>query len=446
MTALLLHHLRSPELSRRLAQLASGAPPQAPVSLRLELGIRDTDLLAALPARGPFWYCAEPARNLFRLGIGHAFHIASAGPNRFAALDNAFAGLCHHWCGDGEALAFSGFAFDASNNHPLPNALLAIPGILLECIDNRYTATLTIPAGRFRQAPQEWQDILKTWSADQANALLPDRPEPLLEQAWVARVRAALRDIRSGHVDKLVLSRKRTLVAEQPFSATNILANLLDQQADSLIYAHGNGRQIFLGASPEQLVKLQTGCVSADALAGTAWPGSEALQGDKNQHEQLLVVHAVVEALRPLCTTVPEISPTAEHPAGQLRHLRSRITANVYPDTRLFELVRALHPTPAVGGFPIGAALEWLADHREQRSAWYSGGFGMLDRQGNGEFCVALRSALLDGRSAELQAGAGIVAGSDPQQEFAETEAKLATLRTAIETPPRQQNKARAHA
>jgi isochorismate synthase EntC len=124
--------------------------------------------------------------------------------------------------------------------------------------------------------------------------------------------------------------------------------------------------------------------------------------------------------------------PVEVHAAGQLTHLRSRITGQIINGAGLFDLIRALHPTPAVGGYPTCAALKWLAEHNEQRSGWYSGGIGMLDGEGNGEFSVALRSALIQGKTIELHAGAGIVADSDPWQELAETNAKLGTLLDAL--------------
>ena len=141
---------------------------------------------------------------------------------------------------------------------------------------------------------------------------------------------------------------------------------------------------------------------------------------------------AVCEALSPFCVAPPIAATPRKHVAGQLMHLRSRVTAVTRPETTLFELVRALHPTPAIGGFPPHAAQAWLAAHGEQRAGWYSGGLGILTPDGNGEFSVALRSALISGQTAELQAGAGIVDGSDPQLELAETEAKLGTLLAAL--------------
>jgi isochorismate synthase len=432
MLTLLRHQLAAPELHSRLTKLAGNAPAAAPLSLRLELGKLDTDWLYLLPASSPFWYYAQPSQQVFRLGIGHALQVTSTGPHRFAALDNAFAGLGQHWRSEGPPLLFAGFAFDPRNDAPLPNALLAIPAILLENLNGVCSATLTIPAGRISQAPDEWQQLLRSQAKAEPVELLASRLEALPKRAWIARVTAALRDINAGHVDKLVLSRCKKVEGKQDFSPAQVLGNLVQQQATSLIYAYGNGQQTFLGATPEQLVELSGQQLSADALAGTAWPGSAALAGQKNQHEQSLVVRAVCAALAPYCMTSPRISLAQEHPAGHLMHLRSQIAAKVYPGTTLFDLVGALHPTPAVGGFPVPTALDWLNAHHEQRPGWYSGGFGLLSLDGSGEFSVALRSALLDGNTAELQAGAGIVAGSDPEQELAETEAKLETMLAAL--------------
>lgn len=432
--------LASPETLSRLEALAQGAPASAPVSLRLELGRSDTDWLHLLPGHLPSWYRARPNHQEFRLGIGHALHVATAGPNRFGALDNAFSGFCQHWRRNGPALAFAGFAFDTANNAPLPNALLSIPAILLENMAGNCSVTLTSAAGRLSQAAGEWAHWLSQSLAGETPRLLPSRPEPLAERAWIARVNGALRDISAGSIDKIVLSRSRKFEASGPFLPAGILTQLIEQQPTGLIYAYGNGQQMFLGATPERLVRLQGRKVDVDALAGTAWPGSLALSESKNRHEQSLVVHAICAALSSLCDAAPSVGPIEEHMAGRLAHWRNRISAEVNTETSLFDLVRTLHPTPAVGGFPSAAAQSWLAAHGEARSGWYSGGLGILTPDGDGEFSVALRSALIDGNMAELQAGAGIVAGSDPQHELAETEAKLGTLLAALSSAAKSSN------
>ncbi|MDP2882237.1 MAG: chorismate-binding protein [Azonexus sp.] len=435
----MIHALRrclsAPATLARLEALAVGAPASAPVSLRVSLGRGTTDWLPLLPADAPYWYRARPDHHEYRLAIGHALHVSSAGPNRLAALDNAFAGFCRDWRRNGPAFAFAGFAFDAGNNAPLPNALLAIPTILLESLAGECSVTLSVPAGRLAQAAAEWPHWLAAPAIASAPPQHPGRPETLAERAWIARVNAALRDIEAGRVDKIVLARSRKIEADAPFSAATVLSQLLAQQPSSLVYAYGNSLHSFVGATPERLVRLAGTRVDADALAGTSWPGSLALSETKNRREQALVVQAICAALAPFCEKPPLAEPAREHAAGQLLHLRSRVAAIVRPGTTLFELVRALHPTPAIGGFPVAAALAWLAEHHEQRSGWYSGGIGLLTPDGDGEFSVALRSALLAGNTAELQAGAGIVTGSDAQHELAETTAKLGTVLAALIPP-----------
>ncbi len=432
MIAALRRHLADPALPARLRALAADAPAAAPLSLSLDLGPTTADWLAALPAAGPFWYQARPVAGLYQLGIGHAFQVASAGPQRFAALDNAFAGLARNWRHDGSALAFCGFAFDEYHNTPLPNALLAIPAVLLESRAGRSRAILSTPAGRLESAPELWRQLLSRPAARLPHRLQPAADQTLAERAWVARVNAALRDIAGGQVAKIVLARQRRLEGERPPAAGRLLEALGTQQPDSLIYAHGNGPTVFLGATPERLIRLSGRQIATDALAGTAWPGSPDLDAPKNRHEQSLVVDAILGALAGLCSTPPQAGPVEIRQAGSVAHLRSRIAGTAAAGVTLFDLLRALHPTPAVGGFPGPAALDWLARHGEQRGAWYSGGFGSLAASGDGEFAVALRSALLTAGGIELHAGAGIVAGSTPQQELAETEAKFGTLLAAL--------------
>ena len=201
MRQLLQHLIAVGDWQARLARLADGAPASAPLSLRLELPAPRADWLAQVPEDGPFWYRARPAQGEFRLGIGHALHVASAGTNRFAALDNAHAGLCREWRHEGPALAFAGFAFEPEASGALPNALLAIPAILLECSAGRCSATLTITADRLPQATAEWLALLAHPARQTATLCLPARSETLAEQAWQARVKAALRDIEAGRVD-----------------------------------------------------------------------------------------------------------------------------------------------------------------------------------------------------------------------------------------------------
>ena len=429
----LLARLRAPQTAQAFAALAAGLPPATAVSLSLPLPDFGQDWLDRLPADGPWWYHARPARGEFMLGLGHACHWHSAGPHRLAALAHAWSGLRRHWPGGEAARAFCGFAFAAdAGDGRLPNALLAVPALLLRRDGEGCRAVLTAPAGGLITT----LDDLETALAATQSTLLPGplRPtdETLADQAWLARVGAVLRDIDAGRLAKVVLARRRHLRSPQKVAAAAVLNRLVARQPDSVVYGHGQATLAFVGATPERLVRLQGRQATADALAGTAWPGSQSLTDGKNRHEQSLVVDAVLAALAAHGVRPPELAETCARRAGRLSHLRSKISAEVGPGCGLFDLIASLHPTPAVGGWPTAAAEDWLQAHGEVRSAWDSGGFGWLDAAGNGDIAVALRSALIDGERIELQAGAGIVAGSDVRTELAETEAKFGTLLDAL--------------
>lgn len=410
----------------RLRALAGDAAPGAPVSFSFTLAAEPGKLLDLLPEQGVFWYQAQPARQHYRLGIGHALAGESHGSQRFAQLDEMLSSLSHDWRRNDRALAFTGFAFASTPLPPWPNAMLAIPAILIEASEQQCTVTLSCTAGalqagtvNFPPWPTRPASPLPAW---QQHADDDDR------QAWLARVDQALRSIEAGRLEKLVLARALRLQARHDFPTSTLLHRLVNQRPESCIYAFCDGQRSFLGATPERLLTLQAGRITADALAGTAWPGSQALSSDKNLREQALVSQAVRESIAGFSCQPPQPGATGIHNSGQLSHLHNTIVGQAKPGVTLFKLLAAVHPTPAVGGYPQDAALSWLSAHHEQRPAWYSGGIGHLAPDGSGEIHVALRSAFIDGRNLELHAGAGIVRGSEAELELAETQAKLGTL------------------
>lgn len=420
------------DLRRRLAAVPGTLPASTVVSIALDLGPGDADWLALIPDQGDYWYWAQPARGDHRLGLGQALGLASAGRQRFAALDHGFAGIAGHWHAAPGAQAFLGFAFDDDGDGELPNAQLAVPTLLLRSHHGRGSAVVSATAGELPQLPERLAALLGPRRPPAPLPALHWPPQTLAERAWQARVQAALRAIAAGQIDKVVLARAVTVPTTRPLGAAPLLAGLLRRQPDSTVYARGLGSRVFLGATPERLVTLDAGRAEADALAGTAWPGSAALDDEKNGREQDFVRHAVHHALAPLCVALAADPAPEVVTAGPLTHLRSRIGGPVRPGTGLFDLVAALHPTPAVGGHPGPAARDWLRRHREVRGGWYSGGLGWIDPAGDGAVVVPLRCATLSADRVELQAGAGIVAGSDPARELAETNAKLATLRQLL--------------
>lgn len=446
-------------LGRRLRALLDGARGNDLLSISLDLGGGDDDWLGVEEGAWPgvdltrpacHWWAAPATSGgrEYRLAMGRAIDFRSAGAARFSALQAAFAGLRAVWRHDDaqrsgrSPLAYLGFAFTGESADGWPNAQLVVPAILLQSAGGRRTATFSCVAAAGETALAGWLDGLRGNACQPPRSLAPPLPEtvgPLARQSFMARVAAALRAIHGGQLEKLVLARSQRCTTDCAIDVAALLATLRDRHPGCTIYGVARAGEAFVGATPERLLVLRRGAVQVDALAGSAWQAgdlgwaaSPSLHDAKNRREQQFVVDAVRAALSPFCSTLAAPQAAEVLQSGGLQHLRTTVHGCLQPGVAFFELLAALHPTPAVGGWPVAAASRWLQSHGERRGAWYSGGIGWLDRAGDGDSVVALRCARINGRQAEIFAGAGIVAGSDPAQELAETEVKLAVIADAL--------------
>lgn len=403
------------------------------------------------------FYWSRPAAQHEILALGEAANVTAEGEARWSKLRAAFEDWRTHWHHEDadrsglHPLAVGGFSFAAQPDSRalLPTAQLKVPELLLRRRGDSCSLTFTfsaVPAAAatasaMARLRQLLTALMQKSEPAPAGRLLQRRDSVQSDQAWLERAAQAVRDIRSGRLDKVVLSRCVSFHSEQDFSPARVMATLAQHHPSCTLFAAETAEGgVFLGASPETLVRLQEGEVYCDALAGTAWHEGKAtpaadrnLLGDvKNGREHRLVVQAIAEVLRPLCARLEVPDAPQIRRLGQLRHLWSSLHGRVKTGVGLLDLLQRVHPTPAVGGYPRQAALDWLAQQGEQRAGWYTGAVGWLDAAGEGDFAVALRCAHLRGRVADLYAGAGIVAGSEPERELAETEAKLAAMLHAL--------------
>jgi salicylate biosynthesis isochorismate synthase len=190
-----------------------------------------------------------------------------------------------------------------------------------------------------------------------------------------------------------------------------------------------------VAATPERLVRVAGANVSCDALAGSIARGldeaTSLLASAKDRNEHALVVDAIASTLRGLGATVEAAAEPGLRTLRHVVHLHTPITARLPQRRHVLELAAALHPTPAMGGTPTQVATRWIAE-REDARGWYASPVGWFDLDGNGELAVAIRSGVVDGEHAHLYAGSGIVAGSDPDRELAETDVKLRAMLGAL--------------
>jgi menaquinone-specific isochorismate synthase len=281
-----------------------------------------------------------------------------------------------------------------------------------------------------RPGPRAAERDARGWPA----ARRLDRPDGHLD-AWRASVALALEAIAAGRLDKVVLAREALVEAERPFPRVALLRRLRSRAgAEAFVYASGG----LVGASPELLVSRRGRVATSRPMAGTVPRGATAaaearglarLTGsDKEAVEHRLVVDAVTEGLAKVADRV-EVAPAEVVRLATVAHLATEVTAALTePLPSALELAGLLHPTPAVGGCPRDAAMAAIAALEPFDRGRYAGPVGWVDAAGDGEWAVALRCAALDGARARLLAGAGIVPGSDPDDEWAETEHKLAAM------------------
>jgi len=394
------------------------------------------------------------------LGTGVANRIVCDGANRMEDASRSFEELKSRWVrlGDPDApmpVAFLGFAFAPEDQpgaewHGLANTELVVPELLCRRRGEHGWITASAMIGEdvdLDALAARWMARIEALAAaqvpDAAPAGTPVELKRVQDGSWNAPLDKALADIREGRLDKVVLTRRVRYSTSRPLNWGRILEALEDGHESCARFAVIRPGFALVGVSPERLVSLHESVVAADALAGTAPRGAtpaldttlaDRLRLDpKALVEHQIVVDQIRRALEPCCGALlaPQAPEIMSLPT--VHHLWSPVGGHLRNGSDLLELAGRLHPTPAVGGSPREAALAWLQRHEEQSRGWYTGAFGWLDMGGNGELSVVLRCGIVNRTSVDMFAGAGIVADSRPDQELAETEWKLCTLRGALE-------------
>ena len=260
--------------------------------------------------------------------------------------------------------------------------------------------------------------------------------------SWKKTLTGGLEAIAAKRVDKVVLSRRKKLIAKHPFSSKDLLVNLIDGNARGIVLLYRYGDVFFCGCTPELLIKKQGQTVESMCLAGTTGVGTnkeeqkrladELLHDKKNLKEHAYVVDFIREVFRRNCHDI-EISGTPSILSLQhVQHLYTPVRAEVREGVSLNTLMKQLHPTPALSGSPVGEAMMLIRQLEAYNRGFFGGACGYLDGAGDGQYCVGLRTGVFDGEMGWLYAGCGIVANSDARAEFEETDMKLKTILSAF--------------
>jgi isochorismate synthase len=414
---------------------------------------------------GDRFACLEqPDRDGFVLaGLGQAAMLEASGAGRFAAVAAAARELGRNAFADDPAedpsrpaaagpVFVGGFAFaNDGGSSPewsgLPPASLVLPEVALVRQGDQARMTVTAVVQPDDAVEDVVDRLLERVGELQAVAM------PLLDQDPVERTRVAsaappshyeqavaraVERIRAGELQKVVLAREVRAHAARDHDPGAVLGALRELFPACYCWCVGTPEAAFVGASPELLVRRDGQRAQTVALAGTtrrsADPsvddhlGEQLLNSAKDREEQVIVSRRIERTLAPVSLWVAAADDPVIVRVHNVQHLATPIRAQLADPVPTVELAGLLMPTPAVGGEPREAALPLIPALEGLDRGWYAGAVGWTDLAEDGEFCVALRCALLRGRVAHLYAGCGIVRDSDPAEELAETEVKLQAL------------------
>jgi len=369
------------------------------------------------------------------IGIGiYKRHIVS-GSNRFAEARKWWRNEINsleihnnvHGTGTGPIL-FTSFSF-----HPAEESILVIPQVVIGQRNGKSWITWigAKPQPALHKAEIEKKPLNLTWSGSNGDV-------------WQDRVARAVEKIKGNQLEKVVLARFASATSDSSIDTRNLLKQLAAEYPSTWVFSNSG----LIGATPELLVRLSKSLVTSRILAGTirktgdderdlALAGSLA-RSSKDLEEHEYAVRSVAEALAPLCssTNVPE-SPFVLH-LSNVMHLATDVTGVLSDNSSpadIFDLVSRLHPSAAVCGTPTDVAQRTIDEIEGISRGRYAGPIGWIDANGDGELGIALRCGQIsnDAKSIRIYAGCGIVAGSDPEREYAESQAKLLAMRTALE-------------
>ena len=457
----------APDLAAALAPLAARAAARDVATLvSATVPVLPVDPVAlhglARPLGAMLWM--RPEAGVAHVGIGEAWAARQSHAGRFEVVSVAWRMLLEDAIVETAAaprgtgpLLLGGFAFD-----PEPVVSETWQGFEAGCMTLPALLLSTTPEGAWLTAsmvvdPDGVPFETMVGSLDQTWAYLAEaevRPSGPTRQtltvrqrtpdaaAWRASVARLAGAVGRGRLDKAVLSREIRLEAATAIDISGVLRRLEASAPESTLFAISRGGRTFLGATPERLVSLHERELHTMAMAGSARrvddpAGDEALaerllESDKEREEHAIVVEMLREALTPVTDRLSIPRTPRVVPFRHVQHLVTPISGRLVDDADVLTLVERLHPTPAVGGTPRDLALELIAEEESHARGWYAGPLGWIDRHGDGEFVVALRSGVIEGQLATLYAGCGIVADSDPEREWDESSAKLQALGSAL--------------
>lgn len=380
------------------------------------------------------------------VGIGFAYEWKKE-------VEASWKNLLKNRMGTGKPMIFGGFPFDSKKKvTPLWEGFegprFVLPRFLLKKDGNGTYLTTN-----FVITPEDkLEDVIKGYEEDRAQLLEKTMVrievpaiianEEIAPVEWKNTVDKVIASLKEGEAEKVVLAREWQLTLAKNCDSLAILERLLKQQHSSYVFSFETGEKCFVGATPERLMKKEGSTFTSMCLAGSIGKGTTAaenkeranqlLHDKKNLREHGFVVEMVRNVMEDICE---EINIPAEPIILEMRnifHLYTPVYGVAKGNESLLKIVKRLHPTPALGGFPQRKAMEMIRHFEQLDRGWYGAPIGWIDGEGNGEFAVAIRSGLINGEKVSLFAGCGVVKDSQAETEYEETKVKFTPMMSAL--------------
>lgn len=405
-----------------------------------------------------FWQNPEKTFTLVGLGQAHVLN-ATNHQGRFEDVKSNWQSLCKQIVNEEpfvEPILFGGFSFDPLNKtksmwRNFPEAFFVVPTFQLVIKNDRAYVSIHLITKK-EETFSEFDALRKErdkliHAAQVSEPVAYKKPEitgreELKKSSYLSSINKVTGVIKAKQAEKVVIARVLRLDFNEELSASSALYQVSKEQPESFLFGLEAEEQFFFGATPERLVKVEDRQALSTCLAGSiprgktvekdAELGNELLNDPKNRSEHQYVVDYISKVFSVHCNkqSVPKKPKLMK--VRDIQHLYTPVEGDLKTESNLIDLVRDLHPTPALGGEPRQSALSLIRQYETMNRGFYAAPIGWIDAKGDGEFAVAIRSALLDRKEAYLYAGGGIVEDSTPESEYAETWVKFRPMLRAL--------------
>lgn len=407
--------------------------------------------------KGQRFFWQNRAQTVTLVGLGHAYTITNeTNEQRFDDVEMKWQQLTKNLPKQAvQPVLFGGFAFDPARNNAtewrnLPHSIFALSTFqLVMKNDTCYVTIQSIVHEKdekaFAELRKQRDELIHAAQVKEVRTYehpqIADVTEPGKEQ-YLQSIANVTGLIKQNEAQKVVIARSLALTFKQRPTSTQVLSHVKQQQPESYLFGFEHADTLFFGASPERLVKVDNGQAYSSCVAGSIRRGATAeederlglalLGDDKNRGEHHYVVEMISHIFEKTCTNVVVPDGPKLLKIRDIQHLFTPVEGQLNEGATILQLVKLLHPTPALGGVPREAAMDIIRRCETMDRGLYAAPIGWLDAEGNGEFAVAIRSALLAEETAYLYAGGGIVADSMPQSEYEETRVKFRPMLRAL--------------